>query len=68
MCERFWTLPKGQRLYGVTNARFDHAFGETTLTVPPLGLRRQFFLYSPRRNYYQLQNSIARKTKRRRLC
>jgi len=57
-----WALrarAKGQRLYGVTNARFDHAFGETTLTVSPLGLRRQFFLYSPRRNYYQLRNSIA---------
>jgi GT2 family glycosyltransferase len=42
-----WALrarAKGQRLYGVTNTRFDHTFGETTLTVSPFGLRRQFLL------------------------
>jgi rhamnosyltransferase len=56
-----WTLrarAKGYRLYGVAEARLDHAFGEATLTASPFG-RRRFFLYPPERNYYLLRNSIA---------
>ena len=57
-----WALrarAKGYRLYGVANARLDHALGEAALTASPLGLRRRFFLYKPERNYYLLRNSIA---------
>jgi rhamnosyltransferase len=50
---------KGYRLYGVADARLDHAIGEAALTVSPLGLRRRFFFYRPERNYYLLRNSIA---------
>jgi rhamnosyltransferase len=56
-----WTLrarAKGYRLYGVADARLDHAFGEATLTALPFG-RRRLFLYPPERNYYLLRNSIA---------
>jgi rhamnosyltransferase len=57
-----WALrarAKGYRLYGVADARLDHAFGEAVLTASPVGLRRRFFLYKPERNYYLLRNSIA---------
>ncbi len=57
-----WALrvrAKGYRLYGVATARLDHGFGEATLTAGVLGLRRQFFLYPPARNYYLVRNSIA---------
>lgn len=57
-----WALrarAKGYRLYGVASARLDHGFGEATLTAGALGLRRQFFLYPPARNYYLVRNSIA---------
>jgi rhamnosyltransferase len=57
-----WTLrarAKGYRLYGVADARLDHALGEAALTASPLGLRRRFFLYKPERNYYLLRNSVA---------
>jgi rhamnosyltransferase len=49
---------KGYRLYGVAQARLDHAFGEASLFVAQLGFRRRVFLYSPERNYYLLRNSI----------
>jgi rhamnosyltransferase len=49
---------KGYRLYGVADARLDHAFGEATVPVVPLGLHRPFFLYPPQRNYYQMRNSV----------
>jgi rhamnosyltransferase len=57
-----WALrvrAKGYRLYGVADARLDHALGEAALTASPLGLRRRFFLYRPERNYYLLRNSIT---------
>jgi rhamnosyltransferase len=57
-----WALraqAKGYRLYGVANARLDHALGDAALTVSPVGLRRRFYLYKPERNYYLLRNSIA---------
>ena len=57
-----WTLrarAKGYRLYGIADARLDHALGEAALTASPLGLRRRFFLYKPERNYYLLRNSVA---------
>ena len=57
-----WTLrarAKGYQLYGVADARLDHALGEAALTASPLGLRRRFFLYKPERNYYLLRNSVA---------
>ena len=50
---------KGYQLYGVADARLDHALGEAALTASPLGLRRRFFLYNPERNYYLLRNSVA---------
>ncbi len=57
-----WALrarAQGYRLYGVASARLDHGFGEATLTARALGLRHQFFLYPPVRNYYLVRNSIA---------
>ncbi len=57
-----WALrarAQGYRLYGVASARLDHGFGEATMTAGVLGLRRQFFLYPPARNYYLVRNSIA---------
>lgn len=57
-----WALrarAKGYRLYGVAGARLDHGFGEATITAGVLGLRRQFFLYPPVRNYYLVRNSMA---------
>jgi rhamnosyltransferase len=58
-----WALragAKGYRLYGVADARLDHALGDAALSASPLGLRRRrFFLYKPERNYYLLRNSIA---------
>jgi len=57
-----WTLrarAKGYRLYGVADARLDHAFGEATLGLLSLVLRRRLSLYPPERNYYLLRNSIA---------
>jgi rhamnosyltransferase len=57
-----WALrarAKGYRLYGVANARLDHALGEAALTASALGLRRRFFLYKPERNYFLLRNSVA---------
>ncbi len=57
-----WALrarAKGYRLYGVASARLDHGFGEATMTAGVLGLRRQFFLYPPARNYFLVRNSIA---------
>jgi rhamnosyltransferase len=56
-----WTLralAKGYRLYGVGDARLDHAFGEATLATSPLD-RRSVFVYRPERNYYLLRNSIV---------
>jgi rhamnosyltransferase len=55
-----WALrarAKGYRLYGIADARLDHAFGEATAW--PLGLRRRVFVYPPERNYYLLRNSIV---------
>jgi rhamnosyltransferase len=50
----------GYRLYGVADARLDHALGDAALSTSPLGLRqRRFFLYKPERNYYLLRNSVA---------
>jgi rhamnosyltransferase len=58
-----WALrarAKGYRLYGVADARLDHALGDAALSASPFGLRRRrFFLYKPERNYYLLRNSIA---------
>jgi rhamnosyltransferase len=58
-----WALragAKGYRLYGVADARLDHALGDAALSASPLGLRRRrFFLYKPERNYYLLRNSVA---------
>ena len=58
-----WTLrarAKGYQLYGVADARLDHALGDAALSASPLGLRRRrFFLYKPERNYYLLRNSVA---------
>ena len=57
-----WALrarAQGYRLYGVASARLDHGFGEATLTASALGVRRQFFLYPPARNYYLVRNSMA---------
>jgi rhamnosyltransferase len=58
-----WALraaAKGYRLYGVANARLDHALGDAALSASPLGLhQRRFFLYKPERNYYLFRNSIA---------
>ena len=57
-----WTLralARGYRLYGVADARLDHAFGEATLIEAPFGLRRRLFRYPPARNYYLLRNSIV---------
>jgi len=48
----------GYRLYGVAQARLDHAFGEATLAPSMLGGSRKLFLYAPDRNYYLLRNSI----------
>src|SRR5215467_4129106 len=58
-----WALrarSKGYRLYGIADARLDHALGDAALNASPLGLRRRrFFLYKPERNYYLLRNSVA---------
>jgi len=58
-----WALrarARGYRLYGVADARLDHALGDAALSASPLGLRRRrFFLYKPERNYYLLRNSVA---------
>jgi len=58
-----WALrvrAKGYRLYGVADARLDHALGDAALNASPFGLRRRrFFLYKPERNYYLLRNSVA---------
>jgi len=57
-----WTLralAKGYRLYGVADARLNHAFGEAALSLSSLGLRRRLFLYPPERNYYLLRNSLV---------
>lgn len=54
----FRAKAKGYRFYGVADARLDHAFGEATLGVSPLGLFRRLSVYSPERNYYLLRNSI----------
>jgi rhamnosyltransferase len=57
-----WALrarAKGYRLYGVADARLDHALGDSALSASPLGLRRRFFLYKPERNYYLLRNSVT---------
>jgi len=57
-----WTLrarAEGYQLFGVADARLNHAFGEATLTAPPLGRHRRLFLYPPERNYYLLRNSIV---------
>ena len=57
-----WTLralAKDYRLYGVADARLDHAFGEAALIASPLDRRRRVFFYQPERNYYLLRNSIV---------
>ncbi len=57
-----WALrarARGYRLYGVADARLDHAFGEAVLSLSPFGLRRRLFLYPPERNYYLLRNSLV---------
>jgi rhamnosyltransferase len=51
-------LAKGYRLYGVADARLDHALGEAALSLSALGLRRRVFLYAPERNYFLLRNSL----------
>jgi rhamnosyltransferase len=56
-----WALcarAKGYRLYGVADARLDHAFGEETQSVAAFVLHRRFFVYPPIRNYYLLRNSL----------
>lgn len=57
-----WALraqAKGYRLYGVADARLDHAFGAAALSLSSFGLRRRLFLYPPERNYYLLRNSLV---------
>ena len=46
-----WALragAKGYRLYGVADARLDHALGDAALSASPLGLRRRRFFYISR--------------------
>jgi rhamnosyltransferase len=54
-----WSLrarAKGYALYGVADARLDHALGEAPVSLP-FGLG-PLFLYPPERNYYRLRNSL----------